>query len=451
MHLFLRTTLLFALLTSSLSAAWQAGAARVDITPEQAVRLSGYGNRTTPHEGVAQRLFAKALVLQWDQEAPLVILTVDNCGVPKELRAEVLQRLLSAGLNIEDARLALHSTHTHCAPMLSGLLPFIFGQDMSPEETAAVDAYTSRLTSSLTDVVQSAFAKLEPARLSRGLGRAGFARNRREPKPTGIVLGLNQSGPVDHDLPVLRVTGADGKLRALFTSYACHCTTLSINETHGDWAGCAGADLETAHPGAVALIAVGCGADQNPFPRRELAHVEQHGAELAAEVSRVAAGELQPVEGPVTAALQTVQLPFEGGLTRADWVARTESTHKATAYHARQHLAMLDVGKPLPDKLDYTLQMWRFGDGLCVVNLPGEVVVDYGLRLKREWDSARLWVNSYTNDVPCYIPSQRVWEEGGYEVATSMLYYGRPTRFASGVEEIIFTALKELIPADFRP
>ncbi|MBF8285063.1 MAG: putative rane-bound dehydrogenase, partial [Anaerolineales bacterium] len=72
------------------------------------------------------------------------------------------------------------------------------------------------------------------------------------------------------------------------------------------------------------------------------------------------------------------------------------------------------------------------------------------LRLKREFDSERLWVNAYSNDVPCYIPSERVWAEGGYEGATAMLYYDRPTRFARGVEQRIISTVHQMIPRGFR-
>ena len=65
-----------------------------------------------------------------------------------------------------------------------------------------------------------------------------------------------------------------------------------------------------------------------------------------------------------------------------------------------------------------------------MVFLPGEVVVDYALRLKWEIDQHRLWVVAYTNDVPCYIPSRRVLSEGGYEADLSMVFYGHPSRFA---------------------
>jgi hypothetical protein len=43
-----------------------------------------------------------------------------------------------------------------------------------------------------------------------------------------------------------------------------------------------------------------------------------------------------------------------------------------------------------------------------------------------------------------------VWEEGGYEAGGAMIYYGRPTRFASGIEDIIARAVTSLIPASFR-
>ncbi len=90
-----------------------------------------------------------------------------------------------------------------------------------------------------------------------------------------------------------------------------------------------------------------------------------------------------------------------------------------------------------------------FGDGLAMVFLPGEVVVDYSLRLKKEFGSSRLWINSYANDVPCYIPSERILKEGGYEGGDAMIYYDRPTRLAMGTEERIVSAVHELLPQKF--
>lgn len=428
---------------------WKAGAASVDITPDYPVRLSGYGSRTTPNEGIEMRLHAKALALTWADTPPAVILTVDNCGVPGAMRAEVLKRVKGAGHVIEDARFSLHSSHTHCAPYLPGTLPFIFGEDMPEADAAAAKRYAEELTVKLTGVVKAALEKQEPAVLNWSTGKVRFAMNRRLKTENGYTNNPNPYGPVDHALPVLKVTTPEGKLRAIFTSYACHCTTLGINKIHPDWAGCAQKELELRFPDVIALTAIGCGADQNPYPRRELPFVTRHGVDLAKEAVRVINDPMKPVQGPITCATREVALPFDTPLDRATWELKAQDKNKWTAYHARYFLASLEKGAPIPASLPYQVQVWTLGEDLLMINLPGEVVVDYGLRFKKENDPTRTWVNSYTNDVPCYIPSQRVWEEGGYEAAGAMVYYGRPNRFASGIEEIIAGAVKELVPAGF--
>src|SRR5205823_9948672 len=106
-------------------------------------------------------------------------------------------------------------------------------------------------------------------------------------------------------------------------------------------------------------------------------------------------------------------------------------------YHARYNLARLDRGEKLQAEVPYAVQTWAFGDSLAMVFLPGEVVVDYSSRLKRELDGRRLWINAYANDAPCYIPSERVLKEGGYEGGGAMVYYDVPGPFKPGLEQRI--------------
>ena len=69
---------------------------------------------------------------------------------------------------------------------------------------------------------------MKPAKLEFGIGDGRTSRS----------TAARTGGPVDHDLPVLAVRGRrDGKLRAIYISYACHCVTLSHNKISGDWAG----------------------------------------------------------------------------------------------------------------------------------------------------------------------------------------------------------------------
>ena len=50
-----------------------------------------------------------------------------------------------------------------------------------------------------------------PAQVAYSVGKVGFANNRRRGYAARVV---------DHELPVLRVTSPEGKVRALLTSYA---------------------------------------------------------------------------------------------------------------------------------------------------------------------------------------------------------------------------------------
>lgn len=414
------------------------GAAAVDITPDYPVRLSGYGSRRDVNQGVAQHLFAKALALGSDEDGPAVLVTVDNLGVSTAMRAEVLDRLGSK-TKVRGERLAIASSHTHCAPMLVGVAPNLFSRDIPAEHRPAIERYTRELTDKLEQVVLAALADRQPAQLAWGVGRVGFAANRR-----GFPLK-----PVDHDLPVLRVEGADGKVRAIFTSYACHGTTLDIDAIHGDWLGCAQEALQREFPGAVVLTALGCGADQNPQPRRTVELAVRHGEAVAAEAKRLVQDRLAPLAGRLDCRTKWIELAYDTLPIRAQWQALAASKNAAVAYHAQKNLARLDRGEAFPTQLPYLVQTWTFGNDLAMVFLPGEVVVDYALRIKCQFDRTRLWVNGYANDVPCYIPSRRVLDEGGYEGADAMVYFDRPTKLAPDVEPRIMGAVHELLPQAF--
>jgi hypothetical protein len=417
----------------------EAGLAKIDVTPDYPVRLTGYAVRKTECEGVAQHIFARALALGSDKEKPAILITVDNCGVPVNVRDELVARLHKQK-HIDPDRVAICSTHTHSAPWLKGYLLNIFGGPVPAEQQARVERYTRELTDALEKVALQALADRHPVRLSRGKGEVGFAANRR-----------TKGGPVDHDLPALVVSDPDGKLRGIFISYACHCTTVTgeFNQICGDWAGYGAETLEQEHTGAVVLVALGCGGDSNPDPRPGFELARKHGREVADAVDRVLTNRLVSVEGRLVCRTRKIELPYDTLPTRAEWEAKAAQTN-AIGGHARLNLARLDRGEKLPTRLPYMPQTWTFGNNLAMVFLPGEVVVDYSLRLKREFDASRLWVNAYANDVPCYIPSERILKEGGYEGGGAMVYYDRPNRFALGVENHIVSTVYALLPADFQ-
>ncbi|MBG89452.1 MAG: dehydrogenase [Verrucomicrobiales bacterium] len=423
----------------TVSAKGKFGIARIDVTPDYPVRLTGYGSRTEFSKGIEQRIWAKAIAFETDSQHPALLITVDNCGVPFSMRMKVLRRL-QRDTPLKTERFAVLSSHTHSAPMLNDALPNIFSKDLTEEEQHSVDRYHRELTDALEKLARDALAQRIEAKLTWGMGKAEVAENRRY-----------GSGPTDDDLPVLRVTSPTGELLAVFANYACHCTAISgaFNKICGDWAGYAQETIEANHPGATALIGIGCAGDQRPAERYGLDLAKKHGATIGNLVSDVLKdSNLAELNPSVQCNATQIKLPFAKPRSQAEWEARTNQA-RPTAYHAKKNLARLARGETLRTEQDYFVQAWGFGDDLLMVFLPGEVVVDYSVRLKREFDAKRVWVNAYANDAPCYIPSERVLREGGYEGESAMRYYDRPNAFAPGVEKRILAAVRKVVPEGF--
>lgn len=415
------------------------GLAAVDITPEQPMALTGYGGRPGPYQSVQQHIKAKALVIGSDAQQPAVIVTTDLIGFPMELSDSLAARLGNAGIG--RSQLALTATHTHTGPE-TGVLINISGTPLSGEELYAVKKYRADLLNKLEQLVRTALANRSPSRISYGKGRATFATNRRMVEHGKWVGFGKNDGPAEHDLPVMHIRDAQGRTRGIFLNYACHGTTLvpKHNFIHGDWMGDAQQMLEEKYPGAVAMVAIGCGADSDPQPRGEAEYTVQHGRTIADEVSRVLGAGMFPVRSVPKTSFRKVRLDFDT-IPSAETLVRRSAKMDVVGMQARNYLEAVTRGEAIPSGYDYPVQVWTFGNDLTMVFLGGEVVVDYVHRMKRELAGTNLWMNAYSNDVSCYIASERLYGEGGYEVDYSMAYYNKPSRFKRGTEERVVNSI----------
>ncbi len=429
---------------------WKAGAAKVAITPEGPIWMAGYASRDRPSEGKLHDLWAKALLIQDPGGSRAVLVTLDVCGIDRAFSLAVRKRIEAKhGLGLD--RVAIACSHTHSGPVtkdnLLGMYP------INAAQRGVIEAYTETLADRIVEAVDQAVAALAPARLSHGADRADWAVNRRE-NPEAQVDDLRGKlalkGPVDHDVPVLKVEREDGTLAAIVCGYACHCTVLSGYELSGDYAGFAQQDLESAHPTAVALFWAGCGADQNPIPRRTVEQARSYGTRLAAAANRALAGPSRPINGHLSTRYHEIDLAFAPLPGREQWEAEARSDQIAYANRARMLLETIDRQGSLPTSYPYPVQVWKLGeddDALTWVFLGGEVVVDYALRIKRNLGPSRTWVTAYANDVMAYIPSLRVLKEGGYEGGGAMVYYGLPGPWSERVEDQVIDA----VASDIRP
>jgi hypothetical protein len=423
-------------------AQWKAGAAKVSITPRGPLFQSGYGSRTRPAESAAQELYAKALAVQDPSGAVAVLVTSDMLGFPASLSKAVADAV-NQKYGIRRDRLSFNSSHTHCGPAVSGM-EAAPSWAMKSEDLQAIEVYTKELKEKLVALIGEAIANQAPARVSFGKTGASFGIHRR--MPGGKIWGPNYAGPADRDVPVLRVEGESGKVRAVAFGYACHPSTLGINQFHGDYAGSAQKWLEERYPGAVALFVMGCGGDVKPYPNQSIELADSYGAMLGAAVHTLMSKPLSPISGLMTTAFETVALDFAEPPTRAQLNERLKTGNSLMKRHAEVMLKTLDRGDRLPTKYSYPVQAWQFGKDFTFIAMGGEVVSEYALRLKKELGDGNLWIAGYSNDVFAYIPSRRILEEGGYEAGvSSMEFYLKPGPWTLSVEETVVSKVHEVV------
>ena len=422
------------------AADWRIGIARTDVTPTKLLWMSGYAARKHVAEGAVHPLWAKALVIEDQRGERAASVAVDLIGdeFGRELGEAVGVRVRQR-TGIERGRIVLNASHTHCGPVVRVSDGALVTYGLNAAQQEDVNAYTRALEEKLATLIENACKTMRPAKLAYGLGEATFGKNRR--------ARYNPQGPVDHSVPALRVSDENGRLLAVLFGYACHTATLGgdFYRYNGDYAGFAQIALEQSFPDATALFMAGCGADINPDPRGTLELAEQHGQSLAGAVEQTLAGELHPVQGPLTVAFERVDLPFIKPPTQDEL---EERRGRGSVYDQRlteillKRLAKrgtLETSYPCP------VQVVKFGKDLSLVALGGEVVVDYALRLRREFPGKRVWVAGYCNEVFAYVPSERVLAEGGYEAGGAMRYFGWHGPFQSGVEDRVVHAVKKLM------
>ena len=439
-----------------LAGEWRVGIARTDITPAKLLWMRGYSARKHPAEGTLHPLWAKALVIEDRHRGRAVIVTADLVGIYRPM-ADAVGARVHKRTGIERERIVLSASHTHCGPVtLSRGVPVTY--PLNAKDLADVKEYTQTLEDKVVKLIEEACGNMRPAKLAYGEGEATFARNRR-----------NHDGPVDHVVPVLQVSDENNRLLAALFGYACHNVTFRYDcyRFNGDYAGFAQIAFEAAHPGATAMFMAGCGGDSNPIPNRtggkegwkeryRIKLAEQYGKSLAGAVDGALSEKLHPVEGPLSVAFERVDLPFVDPPTKEDlqkhrgggsgWLEslgppRGGYDQRLTEVLLKriEEQGSLETAYPCP------VQVVRFGEDLSLIALPGEPVVDYVLRLRKEFEGRRIWVAGYSNELFAYLPSERVLAEGGYEGAWAMRYYGWHGPFKPGLEDRVVGLVKKLM------
>ncbi|NQT12206.1 MAG: neutral/alkaline non-lysosomal ceramidase N-terminal domain-containing protein, partial [Planctomycetes bacterium] len=425
---------------------WRVGVARAKITPKKPLWLAGYAARTRPSEGVLHDLWIKVLALEAANGYRAVVLTSDLLGFPTDMYDRICEQL-DDQCNLDRSQIMLTVSHTASGPLLRQASYDLYPLDET--QRALIEEYSLGLEQTVVATVVRGLAQLEPATLWAGEGTTSFAVNRRNNEEQEVLQrqerGEPLEGPVDHAVPMLAVRGPEGDLRAVVFSYACHGTTLPAHHYHwaGDYPGFAQIAIEREYPDAVAMFHAGCGGDQNPIPRRTVELCQEYGQMLASAVEEVLSTSMRPLAPRLHTGFEFVSLAYGEQPTRAD----LDLVAKQGGYEgrwAKRLLGKLDAAESFDTSYRYPVQVWNLGDHQTWIVLGGEVVVDYALDLKTKYGQ-QTWVAGYANGAMAYVPSRRIWEEGGYE-AGNFAAAGLPAqRWAPDIELQITDCVERLI------
>jgi sugar lactone lactonase YvrE len=406
--------------------------------------MAGYGSRDRPSDGKTTELFAKSLVLEAADKTRAAIVTLDLVGINRELAIDIKQGIASQ-FSIPAERVWISCSHTHSGPVVHRNLGPLHYYKLDTKQRTQIDDYARFLKLAILDTVAQAVKRLEPSAVTWGVGATNFAVNRRNNKEADVTKLRTAGqlvGPSDHDVPVLAIRDSKGMLKSILFGYACHATVVSNNQWSGDYPGYAQMELEQRHPGTIALFFAGCGADQNPLPRRTVELAQHYGRQLAVAVDQVLmTAEMKTAVPQLACEYREIDLALDKLPSREDLLSQSNSSNIYESLRAKQLLTEMDNGMPLRPSYPFPISTWTLGNELDLVALGGEVVVDYSLRIKAHVPRTS-FVAGYSHDVMAYIPSLRVLKEGGYEGGGAMVYYGLPTAWSTEVESSILNEVK---------
>jgi len=208
---------------------FQAGTAKVDVTPPLTIPYLGFEPRHAFFEGVHDPLYARALAVD-DGKTVAVLITADSIGFSNQIlgpgrdfTAEVRQCVLAqTGIPAEHVMLA--SSHAHSTPETLNIRPLL--------DTPGAEAWLEVLMDQLASAAVMAVRNRKPSTLKVATGAVqGLGQSRRILGTDGKLYpwrnrppddNIADWGSTDPQVGVLSFDAIDGDSRILITNFACH-------------------------------------------------------------------------------------------------------------------------------------------------------------------------------------------------------------------------------------
>jgi len=412
-------TFIVLLFCSVSHAALTGGCSKVNITPPLGVTLIGsYGK---PSDTVMDDLYAKAMVLS-DGRNTIAIVAADLLYTPLEEITDPVRTIVHEKLGIPRQNIMICATHTHSGPE-------VFTRSKLPPKSRVpvselAQSYLQVLVRKMADSVLTAHQNMRDVRIGAAVGevpevlfnrrpvakdgrvKTAFtlppevaATRRIETTADGearVMFTLQSGGSalefgrVDPRVFVLRVEDAEGRIVGSLVDFGCHPVSIYPSfptAVSADYPAFVARVVEQAE-GGVCLFMLGLAGNTVPIQRGAKPR-EQIGKAIGAEAVR----KLQFVATASDAALS-------GMCRQATFPLKKAPSDKIEA-----------TGAP---SITTEIQVLRLGD-IYILGLPGEVLIEVGMEIRRNAGIEKLLIATVANDTIGYVCHSRAYDEGGYE------------------------------------
>ena len=387
------------------------GAAEVDITPPVGTKLCGALEPRTSI-GVDDPLTFKAVVLE-SGGVKLAYVLADLIVLGREI-GDAAVALASSRTGIPPANIVWAASHTHTGPYT---LP-LFGDDHVIDRK-----WLASLPEKFAQAVEAAHKSRRPARLSRERGYCSkMIHNRRLKFKDGREINtwllhqgeaevqcLGTAAPVDPEVGIVCFDDEHGAPIAILWHFSLHANANFGPRFSADYPGVvAGRLRERFGAGVVPIFVPGAEADINPLEK-----YRQVGDELATVIIE-RLNKRQPGQGGTKLGALKAELavPYRDLTVDQEKRIRDSQWSPNCQEVFRKELELMRKAGVREDRT--LIQAWRIGE-IGFASLPGELFLEWGLKIKAESPFPWTFPVELGGDYLGYLVTRQAWQAGGYE------------------------------------
>lgn len=442
------------------------GYSRVDITPELAVPMAGYGNTTKRlSQNIQDYLYATSIAINDGQGNTVVFLTLDLQRA-SDVIVTTLRPMLAAETGLPESAFQITGTHTHSGP------------DVQVNHEAA-EAYRQMLMPKLIRVVMESLEDLQPATMSVGSIEAeglNFVRHYGTTLADGTVSWFGDNfGDNVYNETTVHASIADPTIYVVKFDREDTQDVCMLNwRAHPHWTGGSSKynissdligpfrecfEIQTGMLFAYYQGAAGNINEKSKITSENLvSDYQEHGARLAEYAVKCLNENMEPVTtGAIRVREETLTMKVnktdDGGLLTAAKVY--QSIYNSTGSRDQAKAAAQEMGYTInsqyaastiggnykrADTEDRTYTVIAIGDEFAISLAPHEMFDRTMTRVEEASPYKYTLHFSYSNGSNTYMPDLQAWAQGGYEVDVSVFVEGS----AELVEETFINMLKEM-------